>query len=186
MEYKVIITEAFILNTKPIGEYDRLVTLFTRELGLIHTKAKSVRKPGAKLKGFVYPYRFARFSIIQGREYILKEVFPIDDFNSIWQDFDSTKKREVHVRTLRLLSKLIAGPTDRKLFDDIRKGILLLKETDNTEVLEIAIVLKALSHLGFFDTKFKDLEYKEIIKPIESDKKEFIKKISYSIRETEK
>ncbi len=44
-------TEAIVLRRKDFGEADRILTLFTPELGKIRALAKGIRKPASRKAG---------------------------------------------------------------------------------------------------------------------------------------
>ncbi len=44
-----IVTEAFVVDREPVGEYDTIVWLYTRLFGGVRARATSLRKPTAKL-----------------------------------------------------------------------------------------------------------------------------------------
>jgi DNA repair protein RecO (recombination protein O) len=59
--------EAIVLRQQPLGEYDRIVTLFTNEHGKIRTAAKGVRRPTSRLAGRIEPFIHARLLLAHGR-----------------------------------------------------------------------------------------------------------------------
>ena len=62
--YKV---EAVVLRHQPVGEADRILTLFTREYGKLRVSARGVRKMTSRLAGRVQPYTEGRFLLARGR-----------------------------------------------------------------------------------------------------------------------
>lgn len=62
--YKV---EAVVLRHQPVGEADRILTLFTREFGKVRVSARGVRKTTSRLAGRVQPYTAGRFLLAKGR-----------------------------------------------------------------------------------------------------------------------
>jgi len=62
--YKV---EAIVLRHQPVGEADRILTLFTREFGKLRVSARGVRKTTSRLAGLVQPYTAGRFLLARGR-----------------------------------------------------------------------------------------------------------------------
>ena len=59
--------EAIVLRQQPLGEYDRIVTLFTREHGKIRASAKGVRRPTSRLAGRIEPFTHTRLLLARGR-----------------------------------------------------------------------------------------------------------------------
>jgi DNA repair protein RecO (recombination protein O) len=62
--YKV---EAVVLRHQPVGEADRVLTLFTREYGKMRVSARGVRKTTSRLAGRVQPYTHGRLLLARGR-----------------------------------------------------------------------------------------------------------------------
>jgi DNA repair protein RecO (recombination protein O) len=59
--------DAVVLRHQPVGEADRVLTLFTREYGKLRVSARGVRKTTSRLAGRVQPYTAGRFLLARGR-----------------------------------------------------------------------------------------------------------------------
>jgi hypothetical protein len=57
-------TEAIVLQKEPTQEFDAFYTLFTRDLGRLSVKAKSVRKPTSKLAAHLEPGLMTRVRLV--------------------------------------------------------------------------------------------------------------------------
>jgi DNA repair protein RecO (recombination protein O) len=60
--------EAIVLKHSDFGEADRLLTLYSRELGKLRALAKGARKPGSRKGGHLEPFSQVRLLIGQGRD----------------------------------------------------------------------------------------------------------------------
>ncbi len=60
-------TEAVVLRTRPLGEADRLLTLFTPTFGKITATARGVRKPTSKLGGHLDLLTRSSLTLAKGR-----------------------------------------------------------------------------------------------------------------------
>lgn len=58
---------ALILRTQPLGEADRIIIMLTRNNGIIHAVAKSIRKPNSKFGARLEPYMHTNLSLTHGR-----------------------------------------------------------------------------------------------------------------------
>jgi len=67
MANKEIRTSGIILKRRNIGEADRLLFIFTEELGKISVLAKGARKIKAKLSGHLEPFSLTNLRLIKGR-----------------------------------------------------------------------------------------------------------------------
>lgn len=81
MKNQIVVT-GIVLQVQQIGDYDRRVTILTKELGKIGAFAKGVRKPGSPLLSYTQPCVFGEFTLYVGRdsysinEVNVKEAFP--------------------------------------------------------------------------------------------------------------
>jgi len=60
-------TQGIIIKRKNLGEYDRLLTVYTKEFGKILVKAKSIRKNQSKLRGHLELFLFTHLMIAPGK-----------------------------------------------------------------------------------------------------------------------
>ncbi|MEE8131512.1 MAG: recombination protein O N-terminal domain-containing protein [Candidatus Paceibacterota bacterium] len=58
-------TEAVVLDKKESGDFDTLISLYTKDLGKVVAKAKSIRKITSKLAGHLEPLNFVRVRLIE-------------------------------------------------------------------------------------------------------------------------
>lgn len=61
--------QAIVLRRRPLGEADKVLTLFTREMGKLSAIAKGARKPTSKLAGATETCVRARFQLAQGKTF---------------------------------------------------------------------------------------------------------------------
>jgi DNA repair protein RecO (recombination protein O) len=66
---RLYVTDAIVLSRFDYGEADRIMTLFTPELGKIKAIAKGVRKPTSRLGGSVEPLAELRVALARGRTF---------------------------------------------------------------------------------------------------------------------
>lgn len=79
-----------VLNARDYKEKDKLIRVFTVELGNVSAILKGVNSPKAKLKFAGQPFCFAKFILIKsGDIYIVKTAELIDTFFDIALDYDS-------------------------------------------------------------------------------------------------
>lgn len=80
---------AMVLATAPIGEYDRRVTLLTKERGKITAFAKGARKQTSKLLAATDLFAFGEFTLYPGRNsYTLTDVKIGAYFEELRKDFE--------------------------------------------------------------------------------------------------
>lgn len=79
--------EAVVLRHNDWGEADRLLGLFTRELGKVRAIAKGVRKPLSRKAGHLEPFTRATLLLARGRDlFIVTQAETVNAYLPIWQD----------------------------------------------------------------------------------------------------
>ena len=68
MHHHIYHTQGFILSSRNVGEANRVLTVFTRELGLIRAVVQGVRLGKSKLKFALQDFSFANIDFVKGRE----------------------------------------------------------------------------------------------------------------------
>jgi DNA repair protein RecO (recombination protein O) len=85
-----ILVSGMVLACAPAGEYDRRVTLLTKERGKITAFARGARRPTSPLLGVTSTFAFAVFHLREGRSaYNLREAELIAYFDRLREDLES-------------------------------------------------------------------------------------------------
>ena len=66
MGQNVVLT-GIVLNVMPIGEYDKRVTILTKERGKVTAFARGARRPTSQLLAATSPFSFGEFEFFEGR-----------------------------------------------------------------------------------------------------------------------
>jgi DNA repair protein RecO (recombination protein O) len=76
-----------ILKRRDIGESDRIITVFTKEEGKIHLKAKGVRKISSKRAPHIEPFNHVIFTMYKSEKMsVLTEIVTIESYTMIKND----------------------------------------------------------------------------------------------------
>jgi len=67
MAYPIYTTPGLIVSSYKSGEADKLLHIFTRDLGMVFVKAVGIRKLESKLRGHIQDYSLGLFSFVQGK-----------------------------------------------------------------------------------------------------------------------
>lgn len=83
-----IMLTGIILKQSPVGEYDRHISILTRERGKISAFARGARRPGNKLAAATNPLAFGKFKVYEGRSsYTLAEADIQNYFEALRTDY---------------------------------------------------------------------------------------------------
>jgi DNA repair protein RecO len=151
MSHHIYTTRGLILSLRKTGETDKLVYVFTRDLGLVLAHARGVRKIGSKLSSSLSELSIVDISLVRGKRYWrVTSVVLIQNLPFILRE-----RREalaVLYKVTGLLSRLIHGEEKSShLYDELEAAIIELIKIEGDEVgsWEIYTISKILFHLGY-------------------------------------
>lgn len=79
-----------VLNAMPYKDKDKIIHIFTLELGVVSGILKGVASPNSKMKFAGQPFCFGKFDLVKSNDfYVVKGVDLIDTFFDITTDYDS-------------------------------------------------------------------------------------------------
>lgn len=150
-------TKAFILHQEDSGEADRILSLYTKDYGLIEVVAKGERKLTSKLRAFLQPFSLCDIEFVQGKN--AKTVIN----SQVVEDFYSVKKDLQKLVCATNISNIILKTiTDSQKDENIWSLILITfslldKITNETDIkiLYYFFVIKLLSLTGYHIDIFK-------------------------------
>lgn len=84
----VITVTGIVLKQIPVGDYDRHISLLTRERGKVSAFARGARRPGNRLAAGTNPFAFGTFLLYEGRNsYTLTEADIKNYFEALRTDY---------------------------------------------------------------------------------------------------
>ena len=149
-------TEGIVLNRMEVGEADRILTVFTKEFGMLRLFARGVRRVSSKLNKFLNLFSYGRFGFVSG-----KDTWHLVDAEDIGRFEDG--KLETLGHAANFLERFCRGEgKDTGLWE------ALLDFIENED--ELLFYAKSLALLGYLDEK-----------EIQSDRKNLAKLVSKAI-----
>ncbi len=89
--FRSLRVEAIVLRHSDLGEADRLLVLYTRQLGKLHAVAKGARKITSRKAGHLEPFTRVHLQLARGRDlYIITQAEAVDLYPALRQDLTLT------------------------------------------------------------------------------------------------
>lgn len=145
---RVYQTEAIVLKRIKLGEADRILTLYTADLGKIKAVAKGTRRPKSKLGGHVELLTHSLLMLARGRNLdIITQAQTIDNFLALKDDLG---RISYSLYILELVDSFTAEHIEnRRLFNLLLDTLHQLSEAKDGEPVLRYFELHLLDHLGY-------------------------------------
>ncbi len=147
MSHHIYQTKAFILNTRDIGEANKLIAFFTEDLGLINASAQGVRLQKSKLKASLQELSFSKIAVVRGRE--VWRVTSADKLISLYDPRIPAPIRRTIVHIFAFLKRLLPLETKHdELFLSLSKFCAFCLDKGNAAPLQDGAALTRLELLA--------------------------------------
>lgn len=147
MAYQTYITEALVCGSDDRNTADRSFLLFTRDAGMLHASAKSVREERSKQRYALQDFSHVRVTLVRG-----KSGWKVTGAEAIQNFYTtaSTRDARTHVRnTTRLLKRIMRGESpQRDVFDDVVHSFTITN-TCTCPKLQTILSLRILYMCGY-------------------------------------
>jgi DNA repair protein RecO (recombination protein O) len=156
MSHHIYHTQAIVISSRNYGEANKILTLYTRELGLIRAVVQGIRLSKSKLRFALADYSLARVDLVKGREvWRVTSATYVKSFGSLTQTIPGVS---ILSHTVKLLERLLPGEDPHEnIFDDVVTAYEYLTlhndKREFFEVTELCLVLRILKSLGYISTK---------------------------------
>lgn len=132
-------TEGIILNRMDVGEADRILTVFTKEFGMLRLFARGVRRMRSKLNSFLNLFSYVRVGFVSSKD--IWHLIDAEDLGRLEDD-----KLEALGQAANFLERFCRG-------EGKEPGLweALSDFTENGD--ELLFYAKSLAALGYLDEK---------------------------------
>ena len=139
------------MNSADQGEADKVLTVFTKEFGMLRLFARGTRRSGSKLNKFLNIFSHARFGFVSGRDsWHLIDAENFEYFNEIY----SEEKIKILGNAANFIERFHKGEApDKVIYSLILSYIKFLEmaSDDSLEDLERVFKAKVLLVLGYLN-----------------------------------
>lgn len=166
MSYHIYQTKGFVVGSSSFGEADKIVTIFTENLGLVRAQAKGVRRLASKLRFNLQNFSLSSVALVRGkREWKITNSILIE--NIAHKFADNADKLRFVANLFSLVKKMTGYDEENaELYVLIEESVAFAGEENlNKEelfLLECISVLRVLHILGYLEKKEK---YERFLKP---------------------
>lgn len=157
--HNIYTTSGFIIDSRPYGEADKIISIFTRNLGLIKCSAQGIRLEKSKLRCHARDYSFGTFSLVRGREFWRLTSAQGKELRSTKYEVRSTENKirksnlELSAKIAVVLKRFLHGEEANvelyECIDRCAEAAEVYANEQYSTALEPLIVLKILANLGY-------------------------------------
>ena len=141
-------TPAVVLKRMDLGEADRIVTLYTRDVGKVRAVAKGVRRAVSRAAGHLEPFTLSDIMFAVGRELdVISQADTLEAFRAIREDLELATHAYYLAEVVDLLTE--DRMENRAVFDVLVDGLHNLGVAAESRLVLIVFQLKLLDALGY-------------------------------------
>ncbi len=160
--------QAIVLRRTDFGEADRLLTLFTPDLGKIRVNAKGARKPSSRKSGHVELFTHVDLLIAKGQHMdVITQADTIEAFIALRNNLERVSYAYYLAELVDKFSE--EGSENRPVFDLLVHALGWLSEpTTNPDLLARFFELRFLQFVGYRPQLFQCLHCGHPVEPVEN------------------
>lgn len=145
-------THGFVIGSRNTGEANKILILYTKEMGLVRAAAQGIRLHKSKLRFGLQDFSYATIDLVRGRD-----IWRVTSAATI-TSFPFARAQRQSLLLIARVSKLIERLCDGEeanatIFDDFIQALYLLDDAataqSSREALELHLVLRIMNTLGY-------------------------------------
>ncbi len=142
-------SEGVVLARRNFGEADRILSIYTKDLGRIALIAKGVRRPKSRKRGHIEVFTRVRFQAVAGRGLdIMTEAEVVEDFKVIRR---SLKKVSLAYYFCEVVGRIThENEPNEELYGFLLDCFEKLKNTSKLKELRLNFIGKLLVLMGYW------------------------------------
>ena len=194
MYHHIYHTNGFILGSRNTGEANKMLSIYTREMGLIRATVQGIRFHKSKLRFALQDFYYAKIDLVRGKD--IWRVTSATNVNSFPLARANKQSLLLIARISKLLERLCGGEeANEKIFNDLIQALYLLDDSnisdESREALELHIVLRIMNSLGYIggssilDDYLTSEFSNELTKSLLKERKSIISHINRAINESQ-
>jgi len=160
--------EAIVLKRSDFGEADRLLTLFTPDLGKIRAIAKGARKPSSRKSGHVELFTHSALLLAKGRH--LDVVTQADTLDAFLPLRENLERLGFAYYLAELIDRFVEeGAENQPLFELLRHALQWLGDgATDPALLARFFELHLLQHVGYRPQLFTCIQCGKPLEPVDN------------------
>ncbi|HUC88772.1 MAG TPA: DNA repair protein RecO [Candidatus Paceibacterota bacterium] len=187
-------TQGFILSSRNTGEANKMLTIYTREMGLVRATCQGIRLHKSKLRFSLQDFSYANIDLVRGRD--IWRVTSSKIITSFPYARSDKQSLLLIARISKLLERLCDGEESNvKIFDDFIQSLYFLDNANimpsSREALELHLILRIMNTLGYIgesgmlskylESSFNEDKIQELLK----DRQSIIAHINKALNESQ-
>ena len=157
--------DAVVLRHSDFGEADRLLTLFTRQLGKTRAIAKGARKIASRKAGHIEPFTHVRLQLAKGKDMLLiTQADTVDAYLPLRDDLVLTGQAAYVLELLDRFS-FEEGTEHPSTFRLLTETLARLASQEDVWVVLRYYEMRLLDHVGFRPQLFECANCGRVVQP---------------------
>jgi DNA repair protein RecO (recombination protein O) len=141
-------TPAVVLKRMDLGEADRILTFYSRDIGKLRAVAKGIRRSTSRSAGHLEPFTLTDVLFAVGRELdVVSQADTLEAFRQVREDLVLASHAYYLAEVVDLLTE--DRMENRAVFDVLVDCLRQLSQTSNIRLVLIGFQLRLLDALGY-------------------------------------